>query len=582
MRSYRNLLIALITMAGIACVLFPSPASDSPSPSESAAVSPQPLKSATPAPTLEAESKAFQAPTDTPNAPTPTPPPPSEGFSIPFGNDPLGTPEEALFAWGANALAVEKAGSFLLFDNATRALERYSRTGERIDSMPLGEPIVSVRDIVVADDGSLVILDTAAIPPAVHRLSPNGNRLRSVTLPIHFAGEATHVRIGPSRALHVVTEAARAFQVSDEMGRPLDRPKGTPGVPGQEGTWVGLPNIDWERDPHSGKITLQFPSGDPPLTIHVTVTNTLGSLWHLGPAPDGGFFLVVEEMAYDGALQVDQTVRRYTEDGQLIGTARVPLNEYTFALENHLAIGPTGDVYALILKEEEMEIRRLSFEDELPPVLARQQPALSPDPSSDASLVRTSAGAQWCRSREAMREVCTAYLRHRQTLSNENIDGTCARATAPRYLNGAGVYPSVPYDAGGWDSAAQFEAHMEEGYRAGDIDFEHDGGLSECSRGVDCSGLVSEAWGMSTKLFTWSIPHYSVRVNSVDDLLFGDVLNKFSSVAGHAVIFSQFGVNGLEVVHATTYNGWDRAIASYHTWAFFHGYELLRYRYVCR
>jgi len=47
---------------------------------------------------------------------------------------------------------------------------------------------------------------------------------------------------------------------------------------------------------------------------------------------------------------VDQTVRRYEPSGRMTGVARIPLSErYTYVAQS-LALGPDGEVYALITK----------------------------------------------------------------------------------------------------------------------------------------------------------------------------------------------------------------------------------------
>ncbi|GHF04586.1 FG-GAP repeat domain-containing protein [Streptomyces morookaense] len=52
---------------------------------------------------------------------------------------------------------------------------------------------------------------------------------------------------------------------------------------------------------------------------------------------------------------------------------------------------------------------------------------------------------------------------------------------------------------------------------------------------TDCSGLVSMAWHLPTSATTWTLPQYSTRLGSLDDLQPGDALNNIDS---HVVLFT--------------------------------------------
>ncbi|KAB7846891.1 FG-GAP repeat domain-containing protein [Streptomyces mobaraensis] len=52
---------------------------------------------------------------------------------------------------------------------------------------------------------------------------------------------------------------------------------------------------------------------------------------------------------------------------------------------------------------------------------------------------------------------------------------------------------------------------------------------------TDCSGLVSMAWHLPISATTWSLPEYSTRLGSLDDLRPGDALNNINS---HVVLFT--------------------------------------------
>jgi hypothetical protein len=82
----------------------------------------------------------------------------------------------------------------------------------------------------------------------------------------------------------------------------------------------------------------------------------------LGTAPDGGFYV-----AGMGAHSEDNAVQHYSEAGHLLGVARPPKNDFYAEDYHNLAVGPDGDLYALIsLSDQDVVIVRLNFNDELP------------------------------------------------------------------------------------------------------------------------------------------------------------------------------------------------------------------------
>jgi hypothetical protein len=168
------------------------------------------------------------------------------------------------------------------------------------------------------------------------------------------------------------------------------------------------------------------------------------------------------------------------------------------------------------------------------------------------------------------------YINNVKYLSLTNTDGACAGRGKPRYITGPGDYPSVSYDWGGWDTVSQFNGYMDPGtLQAGDVGT---GTVENCSRGDDCSGFVTVVWQLTTKYSTSMIPSVSKKLRSTSALLPGDVMNRSGS---HVVLFSSFGTNGIYDYESTTYNGNDRVIYMFSTWARLKGYSPLRFNNVC-
>ena len=123
---------------------------------------------------------------------------------------------------------------------------------------------------------------------------------------------------------------------------------------------------------------------------------------------------------------------------------------------------------------------------------------------------------------------------------------------------------SIPYMWGGFSSLQEFDQGLKNGVSAGDCDTHGSGAGSSCAVGVDCSGFVSRAWGLTSKYSTRSIPNISTEYSSYDDLLPGDVVNR----AGHHVrLIHTVNGNGsfLTIESSASGTGWRVGYSSYTT-----------------
>ena len=147
-----------------------------------------------------------------------------------------------------------------------------------------------------------------------------------------------------------------------------------------------------------------------------------------------------------------------------------------------------------------------------------------------------------CRSRSDIIGVASSYFNNTTYLSSYHINDNsdCSERVKPRYLGNAGVYPSVPYAWGISDDLEQFNEFM-----SGGINGMFAGNTNKlqksCARGIDCSGLVSRAWGLSDPhLGTCSLPDISTQLASVNLLHYGDIMNLCQGNSGHTIIFVEF------------------------------------------
>jgi hypothetical protein len=324
--------------------------------------------------------------------------------------------------------------------------------------------------------------------------------------------------------------------------------------------------------------------------FEVSVNQLMGGLRILGVKPDSSFYVIVDELARGSEIRVDETIHLYDELGKLQGLARYPVqNQYTYVMHN-LAMGPDGEVYALVTHPDRADVVRLTFGPTLEPILptptpkAEQQNNLvEVDETLDfSSSTRAVAGAG-CRTVSAMVATAKTYKDHYRYYENENIYKTeqqCPDRGAPDYLDvgGPGYYYSFPYDWGSGDTPDSFDDWMDLDYAAGDTDADQANG---CSHGIDCSRYVSRIWGIEPTTSTVGLEGYSSLVN-IEDAAQGDILNK---KLVHAVFINkvwQGSYPTIEAYESTTEFSFDRVVyTSFSFPARYNGYLVRRYMYQC-
>jgi hypothetical protein len=98
----------------------------------------------------------------------------------------------------------------------------------------------------------------------------------------------------------------------------------------------------------------------------------------------------------------------------------------------------------------------------------------------------------------------------------------------------------IPYNWGGCSTIEEFEVGIKAGKFAGNVPDSRDNGISKDCVGVDCSGLVTNCWGVTERLSTKSIPEIASELDSLRSLLPGDVILKAGS---HVMIFIKYNDN---------------------------------------
>ncbi len=187
-------------------------------------------------------------------------------------------------------------------------------------------------------------------------------------------------------------------------------------------------------------------------------------------------------------------------------------------MQRQFIVSNEGKVYGLISDKEHFKftlLKPLSVEEmrrrakELDSVLFTKKEVKSKKNQEASKLHSGEFYTVGCRSGQKAIDDAYEYMKNKVYLSASSIlnDATCPNRVIPPYLSGstAKTYESVSYNWGGFDSVAEFNNKIVKNkMKAGNVN-DKISPLLSCAAGVDCSGYVSRAWGLTSKLGTWDI-----------------------------------------------------------------------------
>ena len=164
-----------------------------------------------------------------------------------------------------------------------------------------------------------------------------------------------------------------------------------------------------------------------------------------------------------------------------------------------------------------------------------------------------------------------SYLTHTWTAISDNvcvdhIDSESLYVDTPGWWSTSQANVGVPYKWGGSDTIATFDAGLSAGRCAGDINTSEapppkaKGRGSGDAVGVDCSGFVSRAWGLTAHFSTGRLPEITRLLrdaNGTEDysqLKRGDILNRRDSHVMLVATDSTENPVEVEVYEASAYD----------------------------
>ncbi|HVK91240.1 MAG TPA: hypothetical protein VM468_07540 [Mycoplana sp.] len=442
---------------------------------------------------------------------------------------------EEVEASGPAAITIGDDGTLYILDqnNARVLAVDAQRSGGEPDVLPLPEG-AAPEDLAAVHDALYLWSDGVVPLERVADTDGEGQTLRALD-----GGDADAYARSVFASMGSVSPGP-LNSIVDEIGRSAERrtrPPITQYVPSR-----GLGDIvaevrSVERD-EANILLRRSNSEENFLALSLAASVPLGAVELLDIDTTGRAFALVELVGDPGRTGL--LVVRFTPSGRPDRVYDLPIGPGTVFSRRFVAIAPRGDV--LFLRSEEARAQVLKLGGREPGrKLAAKQPAR---PTGDKAPGRTPKVAIVPKTRNDIIE---------RAISFETVDWLvtpgaygqvpgpgCAnlnRLRRPLYLFGklGKTVKGVPYCWGCKTPLEEFVSGVEKGRAAGNVCTK-----SEPSRnilGVDCSGFVSEAWGLKMHVPTIAIPLITRRLSDPWSLQPGDALNKPGS---HVMLFMRF------------------------------------------
>ncbi len=289
-------------------------------------------------------------------------------FSLPVG----GNHTIQYFQWpgwiaGPSAIAVLPDNRFVIADQALDRLLYYAPDGRLLKIIKLEFiGINSVSDLRLKGN-EMFLLETGYKNYQVHRFTLDGELIVSEKFPHDFpigerVGDWDATLENALMGIAVDCEGSIILEVAGSMlFHLLDVQIQSSLEKVAEGHfcngkryWISTPAL-WQPP--------EINAGDAIYQTRLTMGG--GGLRFLDVFPDGSFYAIRDDVVYFQVIKVDQTVHYVGADGVVQGVARIPLSEYRYPVERNVAIGPNGEVFALVPRRESLDIVRLNFYKEL-------------------------------------------------------------------------------------------------------------------------------------------------------------------------------------------------------------------------
>ena len=324
-------------------------------------------------------------------------------LSLPIGEDSIqyrGQGVAEMQVSGPSSLAILPDGTIVIPNHVDNRLFFYHPDGQlerTIDLTTLG--IVNVSDVKAGDSELFLLEISYNVSPLryrVSRLSFAGDLIAQYDIPAGYHLEDGLWGLATGSDAEILLElGGESFRVVQLASPDGDFVGEIPGIPAYGKHYQVTLTNDAER-------AASIDAG----SLHVETKGTLGGglLRLLAAFPDGSFLVIREDMVDDlPVILSDVTVHYLNSEGVQIGVARYPIAEWYYPIwPSFMAAGRDGYAYALMPREDSLDILRLNYFEHIDPLIpgaaepfvGPAQPASTFDCASVESLPPNSSEAQ--------------------------------------------------------------------------------------------------------------------------------------------------------------------------------------------
>lgn len=267
---------------------------------------------------------------------------------------------------GPSAIAVLPDDTLLILDSAGYSfLVRYDPAGNFLNSIPLFNlGLYYVADMRVFGN-EIYLLDKGYKNIRIVRLSSAGEFLGSEAVPYDFPVEAGIPLVSGLTGITMDCQGEILLEIAG--GSPLFRltevQHWQSQYPVETGYLCNHAAYQVTAESRNFSITTGQRSFTPALTKH------FGGATLLKVLPDGSFYAEVTDFIEKSGVFFDQTVHYLNADGSFQAVARVPQSDFSVTTHRRMAVGASGEVYALLTHPDSVEVVRLNFYPQIDPII---------------------------------------------------------------------------------------------------------------------------------------------------------------------------------------------------------------------
>jgi hypothetical protein len=500
--------------------------------------------------------------------------------------------------YGPQSFVVDEAQhQIYILDSTNSRIMIFDMSGSLLSAVSISD---TADDLALAPGGDMLVLYRTS--KKVVRYYPNG-LLQSVYPIPDRKSPITGIQFSPEFGTVVETADQQSSVLTTEEAVPAEGSQfAEPSTAKSMGLERGGSSFYLERTA-SGDGTLHIldPRGNTQRALHLkSKEQRIVALTLIGVDRDGNTYLTVEESGESAPVR--RYIRELDSQGRLLAEALIPYSAYVFTSRD-LRVTDDGRVYQLLpLKEtvEVLEWKIASPKERATPEFVNRLFSNSivhtgefiPGDIAESTTIESPLlfQPQATISSDAVLSRAESYKNHLFNVSSMNIAAgggvKCGGKIVQTYITSPGAYTGVPYKWGGFsgltnvtsvmDSATgmNFDEGLVAGKYAGDKNTNTSSG-SSCAVGVDCSGFVSQIWGLTSKQSTSTLPGVSCCLNSSctgssapyypSYIMPGDILNSATSSGGvgHVRLVQTQNDNGSFSVYESSARTWNVA-----TWAY--------------